>query len=113
MVTKQKCDFEKRDLQCIKHPRVSVVKFVGPTPWDGIVARHEVFITCQSDLVLDFLIWDSNRSLVEYRLGKRIFLNWIHAKVGDRNLCILQGLFTIEVEMGMIDYHLKMLVVGE
>ena len=34
-------------------------------------------------------------------------------KVGDRNSCIQGGLFTIDVEMRMTDYHIKMSVVGE
>ena len=30
-------------------------------------------------------------------------LDWIYTKVGNRNLCILIGLFTTELEMGMVD----------
>ena len=41
----------------------------------------------------------------------RKFLDRIHAKMGNRNLCILGGLFTIELKMGMIDWYLKMSVV--
>ena len=35
---------------------------------------------------------------IEYRLGERKVLNRIHAKVGDRNLWILEGLLTIEID---------------
>ena len=35
----------------------------------------------------------------------------IHAKVGDKDSCILEGLFTIEVEMRMTDQYLEMSVV--
>ena len=31
----------------------------------------------------------------------RIVLGWIHARVGDRNLCILGRLFTIQMEIGI------------
>ena len=36
MITKWKCDLKKKktkqDLQCCKHPRITEVKFVGPSP---------------------------------------------------------------------------------
>ena len=60
IVTIWKCDFEKQDLQRIKHPRVTVVRFVGPSPCCGIAVRHAALITYYSDLTLGFLIWDSN-----------------------------------------------------
>ena len=47
-----------------------------------------------------FLIWECDGRFVKYKLNERKVLNWIHAKVGGRNSCIMGGLFTIEVEMG-------------
>ena len=44
------------------------------------------------------LIWECGHRFVEYRLGERKVMNQIHAKVGDRNLCILGGLITIEID---------------
>ena len=44
-------------------------------------------------VIIDFLSTGSARKV----------MGQIHAKVGDRNSCILGGLFTIEVEMGMTD----------
>ena len=48
-----------------------------------------------------FLACKCDRLSIEYRLGKKKILDRIHARVGDRNLCILGGLFTIEIEMGI------------
>ena len=48
-----------------------------------------------------FLVWKCDRLLVEYGLDEKKILDQIYARVGDRNLCILGGLFTIEMEMGI------------
>ena len=47
-------------------------------------------------MVIGLLSTDSER---ENFLRK--VLDWIHVRVGDKNLCILGGLFTIEIEMGI------------
>ena len=47
-------------------------------------------------MVIGLLSIDSGR---EKFLRK--VLDWIHARVGDRNLCIMGGLFTIEIEIGI------------
>ena len=44
------------------------------------------------------LIWECDHRFVKYRLGEKKVLNRIHAKVGDKNLCILGGLITIEID---------------
>ena len=44
------------------------------------------------------LAWKCGHRFIEYRLGERTVLKQIHAKVGDRNLYILGGLFTIEID---------------
>ena len=44
------------------------------------------------------LIWECDHRLVEYRLDEKKVLDRIHAKVRDRNLCLLGGLFTIEID---------------
>ena len=44
------------------------------------------------------LIWEGGHRFVEHKLGKRKLLDRIHAKVEDKNLCILGGLFTIEID---------------
>ena len=44
------------------------------------------------------LTWECGHRFVEYRLGERKVLDRIHAKVGDRNLYILGGLITIEID---------------
>ena len=100
-MTKWKSDFEKWDLRYSGYPGITAIRFVGLLPWCGIVARPEAFIFSYSDLVWDFLELGMWSLAVEYRLSDRKVLDWIHAKVGDKNSCILGGLFTIEVEMGM------------
>ena len=103
ILTKWKCDFKKWDLQHIKHPRVIMVRFIGPLPWYGIVTRHEALDVRYSDSTLSFSMWDINSWFVKYIFNERKILNRIHAKVGDKNSYILRRIFTIEVEMGMID----------
>ena len=43
-------------------------------------------------------MWECNHRLVEYKLDEKKKEDRIHAKVGDRLLCILGGLFTIEID---------------
>ena len=83
---------------------IIAVRFVDPSPWCEIVARHESLIIRYSDLTLDFS-WtrDVVAWFIMYKLGERKLLDWIHAKVGDKNSCILGGLFTIKIEMEMTD----------
>ena len=90
--------FQKLDLQHSAHIKMIAVQFVGPSPWCGIVARPKVFINRCSGLMLDSS-WpgDMVTWLVEYRLSKKKLLDQIHAKLGDRHLCILGGLSTIEI----------------
>ena len=48
---------------------------------------------------IGFLVtWKCDQRFIEYKLNERKVLDRIHAKVGDRNLCILGGLFTIEID---------------
>ena len=101
MMTKWKYDFAKKwDLWRSKHPRIIALRFVGPSLWCEIVAGYEALIIRYSDLARD-LSWNRNviAWFVEYRLSVRKILNQIHAKVGDKNSCILGGLFTIKVKM--------------
>ena len=68
MITKWKSDFffffkKRRDLQRIKPPRITVVRFFVPPPWCRIMVRHEALITRYSDLALDFS-WNWNVSLI-------------------------------------------------
>ena len=84
---------------------MTTVQFFGPSPWCGIVAMLEALVSSYNDLVLDsswtgdVVTWLLNIDLV--RDKDLYILDRIHKKVGDRNLCILGGLFTIELEIGM------------
>ena len=44
------------------------------------------------------LTWKCSHWFIDYRLDERKVLDQIHAKVGDRNLCILGGLFAIKID---------------
>ena len=72
------------------------------------MARHKALSTRYSDRALGF---SQYRNVVSGLLsidsvrGKflRKVMDRIHAKVGDRDSCILGGLFTLKVEMRMTD----------
>ena len=103
MITKWKSDFEKHDLQRSELQRMTAVKIVGPSPWCGIVARHEALIISFSDLELDLSWYENVTVCLSDTDPVRNVLNRIRAKVGDMNLYIMGGLFTIELEIRMID----------
>ena len=103
MITKWKCDFKKkRDLQRSVHLRMIAVQFFGSSPWARIVARLKALVFCCSDLTLDSSwteMWSPDLLNTDSMKDRNLcILDWIHAKVGYRNLCTLGGLSTIEID---------------
>ena len=81
--------------------RVTVVRFVGPSPCCGTLVRHEALVFSCSDLILGT---SRTRKVIIGLLSTsstRKVLGRIPAKVGDRSLRIMGGLLTIVKEMGM------------
>ena len=92
--------FRKVRLTSSAHLRMIVVQFVGSSPWGGIVPRLEALVFCCNDLTVDSS-WTEMWSLdllntYSVRDRNLYILDWIHAKGGDKNLCILGGLSTID-----------------
>ena len=67
------------------------------------VARHEALTTLYNNLAMGFLDKGNNHLFVEYRLGESEISNRMHAMVGRWELMYLGRLFTIKLEMGIID----------
>ena len=54
MIIKWKCGFRKRDLRRSENPWITSIRFVSPSSWCGMVARHRALSTHYRDLALDF-----------------------------------------------------------
>ena len=99
---KMKIWLQKTRLMAQWTSRLTTIRLVGPSLWCGAVARHETLNTRYSVLAPDCPWWGNVLigllNIDRWETRTCTILDWIHAKVGDRNLYILGGLFTIEID---------------
>ena len=98
---KMKMWFQKARLTVQWTSRVTAIRFISPSLWYGVVARHMALSTRYSvgHWSFNMGMWSSICWVQTWWETRTCtILDRIHAKVGDRNLCILGGLFTIEID---------------
>ena len=100
MMAKAKCDFEKWDLHHDAYLMITTICRSIRLMWESDLTEGLGFLLQWFDpgLLLTGNLITYRVNIDSMRDKNLCILGWVHAKVGDRYLCTLEGLFTIEID---------------